>query len=77
MRAQNYEVMCMMCGTQVGLIIQGSFTAHSGCRKAPPRRAGMFRCCNCGGSLYLEPLEGPVPAPITKELRRLLSAGAA
>jgi hypothetical protein len=22
-----------------------------------PRKAGMLRCCHCGGSLYLDPID--------------------
>src|SRR5207249_1838219 len=53
----NYEVKCMLCSTEVGLILSGQFKQHAGCDATMPRKGGMLRCCHCGGSLYLDPLE--------------------
>ena len=51
----NYDVKCMLCGAEVGQILSGRFRQHAGCPNEMPRKAGMLRCCHCGGSLYLDP----------------------
>ena len=53
----NYDVKCMLCGTEVGQIYNGQFTQHAGCSAPMPRKGGMLRCCHCGGSLYLDPTD--------------------
>lgn len=56
-RAQNYDVKCMLCSTEVGQILMGTFKQHAGCTAALPSKGGMRRCCHCGGSLYLDPID--------------------
>jgi|SwirhisoilCB2_FD_contig_31_21467438_length_521_multi_2_in_0_out_0_1 hypothetical protein len=56
----SWDVKCMLCGTEVGQIIGGSFKKHAGCPGKLPRVGKMARCCHCGGSLYLDPVDGNV-----------------
>jgi hypothetical protein len=54
MFGQIDEVVCMMCGTEVGEIRKGRFAHHPGCNRELTVRGGFLRCCRCGGSLYKE-----------------------
>jgi hypothetical protein len=56
-RSENYDVRCMLCGAEVGQILSGKFRKHANCAAPMPRKAGMVRCCHCGGSLYLDPID--------------------
>jgi hypothetical protein len=56
-KIENYDVKCMLCGAEVGQILAARFTKHAGCTATMPRRGGMLRCCHCGGSLYLDPID--------------------
>jgi hypothetical protein len=56
-RSENYEVKCMLCGTEVGQILSGKLKKHAGCTATMPRVGGLLRCCHCGGSLYLDPID--------------------
>lgn len=61
-----YDVKCMLCGTEVGQVLGGTFKQHADCSAPMPRQAGTRRCCHCGGSLYFDPIEGyhsPVQLP--------------
>ena len=49
-----YDMTCLLCGTQVGELRGGRFYHHAACDSAPIMRAGILRCCRCGGSLYME-----------------------
>lgn len=53
----DYDVKCMMCGVEVGQIVGGRLIRHAGCTASMPRKNGLARCCHCGGSLYLDPLD--------------------
>jgi hypothetical protein len=55
MRAVSYVVNCFACSAEVGAIIAGRLHRH-GCGKTLPYTRGRARCCECGGSLYLEPV---------------------
>lgn len=55
MRTTSYTVNCFACGAEVGAIVAGQLRRH-GCRNALVHRGGRARCCECGGSLYLEPI---------------------
>jgi hypothetical protein len=55
MRAASYAVTCFACSTEVGVIVAGRLRRH-GCGKPLPQARGRARCCECGGSLYLEPI---------------------
>ena len=52
-RGEQYDVRCLMCGTEVGHLAFGTFIKHAGCTTPLPRRGGLPRCCHCGGALYL------------------------
>ncbi len=52
----KYEVKCLLCGTEVGQVVNETFQKHAGCTRPLPRNGGTWRCCHCGGSLYLEPI---------------------
>lgn len=56
-RAADYDVKCMMCSVEVGQIFDGKLVKHAGCAATMPRKDGLLRCCHCGGSLYLDPLD--------------------
>jgi hypothetical protein len=58
---EQYDVRCLMCGTEVGYLAFGTFIKHAGCETPLPRRGGLPRCCHCGGTLYLAPMEGSLP----------------
>jgi hypothetical protein len=52
------EMHCLLCGTEVGEVRGGRFIHHQGCDRQVPVRAGVLRCCRCGGSLYQERAAG-------------------
>jgi hypothetical protein len=52
-----FSLRCLLCSTEVGQVLDGRFRQHPGCTIAMPRRDGAPRCCHCGGSLYLEPID--------------------
>jgi hypothetical protein len=56
-RQVDYDVKCMLCSTEVGRVVSGKFEQHAGCPSAVPLKAGLPRCCHCGGSLYFDPLD--------------------
>lgn len=56
-RDEQYDVRCLMCGTEVGQVAFGRFIKHPGCAAGLPRTGGLPRCCRCGGTLYLAPME--------------------
>lgn len=58
---QAWDVKCMLCSTEVGQILDGKFSKHAGCPGKLPRVGKMARCCHCGGSLYLDPIDGTLP----------------
>jgi hypothetical protein len=53
----DYDVKCLMCGTEVGQILDGAFKKHAGCTAGIRRERGLPRCCHCGGSLYFDPID--------------------
>ena len=73
----DYDVKCMMCSTEVGQILNGAFKQHAGCTKVMPRQGGMRRCCHCGGSLYLDPVEIYNPMVDRAQLARIFANSAA
>lgn len=56
-RSANYDVKCMLCGMEVGQILNGRFLKHTECMSQMPVKSGMRRCCHCGGSLFLDPID--------------------
>jgi hypothetical protein len=56
-RGTDYEVKCMLCSAEVGQILSGKFTRHTGCGASMPRKGGLLRCCHCGGSLYFDRID--------------------
>jgi hypothetical protein len=56
-RDADYEVKCMLCGTEVGQVVNGALKQHDGCNTPMPRKGGMARCCHCGGSLYFDRID--------------------
>ena len=67
MPSAYFSLRCLLCSTEVGQVLDGRFRQHPGCTIAMPRRAGVPRCCHCGGSLYVEPIvEGGVRKPIAR-----------
>jgi hypothetical protein len=53
-----FDVSCMLCGRVVGELVGSDF--HANPRVKPPTRAGRrVRCGECGGNLYLEPVDAP------------------
>ena len=76
-RATDYDVKCMLCGTEVGQILRGRFSQHAGCDAAMPRKGGMLRCCHCGGSLYLDPIEVLSVGLDRDQVRRTFASSAA
>jgi hypothetical protein len=55
-RGEQYDVRCLMYGTEVGSLAFGRFIKHAGCARPLPRKGGLPRCCHCGGTLYLAPM---------------------
>jgi hypothetical protein len=70
---EQYDVRCLMCGTEVGHLAFGTFIKHAGCSTPLPRRGGLPRCCHCGGTLYLAPMEGRLPVAGRGLLDRMLA----
>jgi hypothetical protein len=62
----------MLCGTEVGQLIHGSFRPDPGCDLPLPRRAGMARCYRCGGSLYLDPIDSYQAPVAVQQLRAMV-----
>jgi|SRR5439155_20391149 len=62
-----------MCGTEVGYLAFGRFVEHAGCATPLPHRGGLPRCCHCGGTLYLAPMEGSLPVADRGLLDRMLA----
>jgi hypothetical protein len=54
-RQTRGDVICLMCGTVIGVVRNGRFVHHAGCDRQLPWQARMPRCCRCSGSLYLDP----------------------
>lgn len=54
------DLGCLMCGRQVGQIVDGRVVHRAGCGGQLRIERGMLRCCGCGGSVYREPI-----SPIT------------
>ena len=61
MASSYFSLRCLLCSTEVGQVLDGRFRQHPGCTIAMPRRDGAPRCCHCGGSLYLEPIDQAEP----------------
>jgi hypothetical protein len=76
-RATDYDVKCMLCGAEVGQILAGKFTQHPGCTAEMPRKAGLLRCCHCGGSLYLDPIDVYAAGIDRAQLRKAFASSAA
>lgn len=47
-------LMCILCGRQVGEVVDGRAVHHPGCSVGFRSVGGMLRCCNCGGSVTVE-----------------------
>ena len=74
MKGVSYYVKCLMCSTEVGRIANGSFVPRSPRAEPAAYQGGLLRCSHCGGSLYLEPLDGLEPAgmyPAIDDLAKL------
>ena len=76
MISRSYEVKCLMCSAGIGEISHGKFRRDPGCHGALPVRHGMPRCCHCGGSLYLEPLDD-IRAPVSGAVLRAMFTNSA
>jgi hypothetical protein len=50
------DLSCMMCGRMVGQIIDGIVVHRAGCGGQLRVDRGLLRCCQCGGSVYREPV---------------------
>src|SRR5204863_9670070 len=61
MKSVSYYVKCLMCSTEVGRIADSSFVPRSARGGPAPHQGGLLRCSQCGGSLYLEPLDSLEP----------------
>jgi hypothetical protein len=72
-RDEQYDVRCLMCGTEVGSLAFGRFIKHPGCASPLSRKGGLPRCCHCGGTLYLAPMEGYLSAADDGRLDRTLA----
>jgi hypothetical protein len=77
MQPRDYEVTCLMCSAEVGRIVHGQFEMRGGRTTPLPRKAGLPRCCYCGGSLYLEPIISytpPLDRAQLEALRKIVAA---
>jgi hypothetical protein len=50
------DLSCLMCGRMVGQIVDGQIVHRAGCGGTLRVERGMLRCCQCGGSVYREPV---------------------
>ena len=64
MKPTSYEVKCLSCSAEIGLIVGTRFLHDPRCRMTPPRQGGRLRCCRCGGRLFLEPVIDSAPLPV-------------
>ncbi|MCC6179988.1 MAG: hypothetical protein IT305_32135 [Chloroflexi bacterium] len=58
LRRPNVEadLSCLMCGRSVGQIIGGKVYHHADCSSRLRVEGRMLRCCQCGGTIYREPV---------------------
>ncbi len=75
-KGTDYDVKCMLCSTEVGQILGGTFTQH-GCGLSMPSKGAMRRCCHCGGSLYLDPIDIYAGGIDRAQIRKLFASSAA
>jgi hypothetical protein len=57
MTSGQYAVTCLLCGTEVGVVINERFLHHPACSKPLRQQDGRLCCCRCGGSLLLDQLD--------------------
>ena len=50
------DLSCMMCGRNVGQMVDGNIVHRAGCGGTLRLDRGLLRCCQCGGSVYREPV---------------------
>ena len=57
MASAYFYLRCLLCSTEVGQVLDGRVRRHPDCTIPMPQRGGTPRCCHCGRSLYLEPMD--------------------
>jgi len=55
-RSVQADLSCLMCGRNVGQVIDGRVVHRAGCGGQIKIEHGMLRCCTCSGTLYREPV---------------------
>jgi hypothetical protein len=61
MMNQNFDLTCMMCGTNVGQLLGGRCVWQAS-DVSTSRADGRRRCGRCGGSLYVELMDSDADA---------------
>ena len=70
MASAYFYLRCLLCSREVGQVLGGRVQQHPGCSIPMPQRGGTPRCCHCGGSLYLEPIDQPELSVLGLEITR-------
>ena len=76
MPATSYFAKCFSCSAEVGKVLHGRFLRHN-CPNPLPRPNGRPRCCHCGGSLYLDPIDVYAGGVDRAQLRQIIASSAA
>jgi hypothetical protein len=66
----RFDARCQLCSRLAGQALDGVFVHHPDCDRVPSVSAGLPRCCDCGGRLYLEPAIGPIPSAADRDAAR-------
>jgi hypothetical protein len=71
----RFDALCQLCSRQVGQVVDGVFVHHPDCERVLRGLGRMPRCCECGGTLYLEASSGQMLSASDLEAARRLRPG--
>jgi hypothetical protein len=65
-----FDACCQLCSRLAGQVIGGRFVHHPDCARTPIWDGRLPRCCDCGGTLYLEPSSSPMRSAADRDAAR-------
>ena len=65
-----FDAYCQLCSRLAGQVVNGAFVHHPDCARTPNWDGRLPRCCDCGGTLYLEPSFSPMRSAADREAAR-------
>jgi hypothetical protein len=71
----RFDVCCQLCSRVVGQLVDDVFVHQPDCPEKPPQVGGAWRCCTCGGRLYLEPANTPLSSAADRQAARTSRPG--